>query len=482
MSNIVGREKEIKILDQVISSKKSEFVAIYGRRRVGKTYLVHQYLADKGVYFECTGIKDGAMREQLKNFILNFQTTFYPNLTLSTPKSWKEAFEMLTNKINEISKTKKMIIFLDELPWLSTRKSKFLQEIDYFWNTQWSRMQNVKLIVCGSAASWILDNLINAKGGLHNRITYQILVEPFSLSETKKFLEMMDIDLKPMQILDLYMIMGGIPFYLSKLQKNKSVAQNINDLCFTKEGLLHSEFLRLFKSLFDAYEINVRTIRAIAKFRYGVSYKDLVKTVGKKAGGRFTERLNELEAAGFIQKLLPYGKTKRDHYYRIKDEYTMFYLKWIESTVGKIPKGSNYWMTILKSPAWNSWVGCAFEIVCHKHENKIIEALHLNNIGCLVGSWKYIPPQGEKSQGAQIDLLFDRNDNAITLCEIKYSAKPYSIDKAYSKNLLNKKEVFKKGTETSKELFVCMITTMGIRKNTWSAEIVNEIVELGALF
>lgn len=483
MEKIVGREKEIKIFDRILSSKKAEFVAVYGRRRVGKTYLISQYFSNKCVYFECAGIKDGGMHDQLKNFSAGFQQTFYPNLVLAVPTSWRQAFELLTNKIKELPKKEKVVVFFDELPWLATRRSKFLQELDYFWNTQWSRMENVKLIVCGSAASWILDNLINAKGGLHNRITEAVRLNPFTLSETKKYLEgVMNIKLNLMQILDLYMVMGGVPFYLSKLKKNKSAAQNINELCFSKDGILYSEFPRLFKSLFEAYEINLRIIRAIAKFRYGISFSQLLKKVGKKAGGRFTDRLNELEAAGFIEKILPYGRKKRDHYYRVSDEYTMFYLDWIEDLMGKMPADSNYWMEISKTASWNSWSGCAFEIICHKHVNKIINALKIHDAGCLVGSWRYIPDAAKKSDGAQIDLLLDRADEAISICEIKYSAKEFSIDKSYAKNLKNKIDVFQRQTKTNKQLFLALITTMGLKNNTWSEDLVDEVIKLDDLF
>ncbi len=478
MQEIIGREKEIQVLNKILSSGKAELIALYGRRRVGKTFLINEYLSDKGIYLECTGVKDGNLSDQLKNFICAFQATFYPNLSLSTPKSWRDAFELLTSKINEISEDIKIIIFFDELPWLASRKSKFLQQFDYFWNTKWSRKPNIKLIVCGSAASWILDNLINAKGGLYNRITQTIRLDPFSLGETKQFLQNRGVKLTLEQVLDLYMVIGGIPFYLNQIDKNKSITQNINDLCFTENGLLYSEFSRLFKALFDAYELNVRIINVIAKFRYGISYKTILKKVGKTAGGRFNQRLHELEASGFIKKFIPYGKTRRDSYYCINDEYIMFYLKWIDGVKTKIPKNGNYWLKTMNSAAWHSWAGFAFEIVCVKHAHKIINALGLSQVGCLIGSWKNIPENGEEEQGAQIDLLLDRDDNAITICEIKYSSEQFVIDKAYAKNLMNKQHVFQKIMKVEKHVFLAIITTSGLKKNLWSEELVSGVVEL----
>lgn len=484
MSKIIGRAKEISLLQQLQSSKKAEFIVIYGRRRIGKTFLVQQCLAKKGSYLECTGLKDGAMRDQLTNFIKNFQAVFYPNLPLATPKNWRSAFELLTQEIKQQPATEPFILFLDEIPWLATKKSKLLQNLDYFWNTEWSKLPNFKLIVCGSAASWMLNKLINAKGGLHNRLTKTMLLEPFTLVETKQYLAGNNIHLSEKQVLDVYMVFGGVPYYLNQLHRAKSVAQNINDICFRKDGLLFSEFPRLFKSLFDAADLNLTIVREIARYRYGISFKELMKKIGKTAGGRYSERLSELEAAGFIQKFLPYGRKRRDHYYRVIDEYTMFYLRWIDEIVNgkEVPKSSNYWMQITNMSVWQSWAGYAFEGVCQKHADNIIRKLGLETVGCLIGNWRYLPVHKTKEAGAQIDLLFDRQDGAISICEIKYSSKLFSLDKNYAKNLLNKIEVFQKQTKTKKQIFLVMVTTMGLKRNVWSEDLVHSVVELKDLF
>lgn len=484
MDNIVGREKEIKIFETIFSSGKAEFAAVYGRRRVGKTYLIQQYFSKKGPYMECTGLKDGSLADQLENFIKSFSIAFYPGLPLQRPKSWRAAFELLTTEIKKTPKHKKIIVFLDELPWLASPKSELLQNLDHFWNTQWVQIPNFKLIVCGSAASWILSNLINAKGGLYNRLTRSLHLEPFSLAETKEFLIKKKINVPEKDILDLYMVMGGIPYYLDHIEPSRALSQNINDLCFKKDGLLHNEFPRLFRSLFESAELNLGIVKAIAKKRYGVPLLDLATQTGKKQGGRFQDRLNELEATGFIQRFLPYGKQKRDHHYRIVDPYTLFYLRWIEEIVdGKsIPKGADYWARISKSPSWLSWAGYTFESVCYSHIDKIIEALGLSGVGCLVSHWKYSSPVGDDESGAEIDLLLDRDDNAITLCEIKYTTSPFVIDKAYAKNLANKREVFEKRTKQRKQVFQAMIATMGIKKTLWSDDLVQSVVDLKDLF
>ena len=328
----------------------------------------------------------------------------------------------------------------------------------------------------------MLDNLINAKGGLYNRITQIIQLTPFTLGETKIFLEKKGFKLNYQQVLEIYMVIGGIPFYLNQLQKSKSITQNINDLCFTESGLLYSEFQRLFKSLFSAYEINLRIIKEIAKHHYGISFGDLVNKLGQKAGGRFNERLHELEAAGFIQKQLPFGRVKRDSFYRMVDEYTLFYLKWIENAVGRIPKNSRYWQQIAKSQAWQAWSGFAFETICFKHIDKIIQALNLEQTGCLVSHWKHHAKPRAKTSGTQIDLLLDRNDDAITICEIKNSSQPFIIDKNYAKILMNKLAIFQNETKTKKQIFLAIISASGLKKNVWSEELVNQVVELKDLF
>lgn len=478
---IISRLKEKELLDKLMSSKQAEFIALYGRRRIGKTFLIQQHLSKKGLYLECTGLKDGKLQAQLHNFTQSFSKAFYSGLPLQTPKSWREAFELLTIEIKK-HKNKKFIIFLDELPWLATRKSELLQNLDYFWNTEWSKLPYFKLIVCGSAASWMIANLINAKGGLYNRVTKSILLEPFNLSETKEFLKNKKIKLNDKQILDLYMVMGGIPFYLNQLDPLKSLTQNINEICFRKDGLLHEEFPRLFRSLFERAELNLNIVREIAKRRYGIDFKTLVEKVGKKAGGRFKERLQELEAAGFIQGFLPYGRKKRDHYYKVIDEYTLFYLKWIEEVAQKrsIPKDMDYWTKVSKTPSWLSWAGYSFENICYKHSYKIIKALHLESTGCLVSHWHYKAKGLE--EGSQIDLLLEREDNAITLCEIKYSSQPFSIDKAYARQLRKKIEIFEDHLKQPKQIFLSLITTSIFKENIWSEDLINQSIELKNLF
>ncbi|MBB72201.1 MAG: AAA family ATPase [Legionellales bacterium] len=484
VQNIIGRRLELAFLDQIWQSKEAEFVAVYGRRRVGKTHLIREYFSNKGVYFELTGIKDGAMGDQLLNYTQSLADTFYSGVALQPPASWREAFNRLTDEIAKQSPRKKITIFLDELPWLASKRSRFIQNLDYFWNTRWSRMPNLKLIVCGSAASWMLDNLINAKGGLYNRLTNTLLLQPYDLSQTKEFLAARQIKLSHKQILDTYMITGGIPHYLKQIKKSKSAVQNINDMCFKQDGLLYDEFNRLFASLFENAELNLNIVREIAKARYGLSIQTLSQRLGKKTGGTFTKRLSELEAAGFIQKYLPYGRSKRDQYYRVIDEYTYFYLNWVEPYKEQSVRDTkaNYWHLAAKSPQWRSWSGYTFESICQKHIHKIRQALNLMDIHCQMGHWQYSPIAGSNDNGAQIDLLIARDDGIVSLCEIKYSNNKLQIDKKIAKNLLNKIDVYQKQFPDAVQVSVVLVSTMGIKANVWSDEIIDSVIELEDLF
>ncbi|MFA6037872.1 MAG: ATP-binding protein [Legionellales bacterium] len=483
MISLIGREAEVKTLSQIFASKAAELVVLYGRRRVGKTHLIRSCFAQKPFYIEFTGIRKAPLHRQLQAFAEKLSATFFNNIPIKTPTSWFEAFSLLNKEIEKLTPTQKIVLFFDELPWMVTKRSHLLQEFDYFWNTSWSLRAQVKIVLCGSAASWMIDNIINATGGLHNRLTRKILLTPFNLATTQKYLHSMGYQYTHQQIVELYMVTGGIPYYLNNLVKDKSLQQNIEAMCFNQNGALYDEFPRLFESLYEHAEINLKLIRAISKQRHGISRDQLLKTVKMISGGSFNKRIQELEAAGFIKSYIPYGREKRNIFYRAIDEYCLFYLRWIEparSHGHEIVKG--YWQAQYHTPAWYEWAGYTFENICMKHVEKIRQALELQYIGCTVATWKFIPKPGEKVNGAQIDLLLDRDDGVITLCEIKFSDKPYAIDKDYAKSLIQKMDVFQSRTQSHKQLMLAMITTHGLKNNLWSEDIVQGVVTLEDLF
>lgn len=486
---IIGREEELLLLKDLWQSKEAEFLAVYGRRRIGKTFLIREYFSKKGIFLETSGVKKLKTSKQLENFAASLSKTFFNETPIQTPTSWSAAFDLLTRKLKEVPKNKKIVIFLDELPWLASRKSDLLPALDYYWNQQWSRIPNLILIVCGSAASWMLEHIVNAKGGLYNRITKKMLLKPFSLKESEEFLKKhRKIKLSRKQIVDLYMAIGGIPYYLKEVKKGHSTAQIIDSLCFQENGLLFSEFKNLFRSLFDQAEVNMQIIREIARAGNFISRDELVKATNLSSGGTLNKRLEELESSRFIGCFVPLGKKTRNRFYRIIDEYTLFYLKWLDPLfrTGTFSGEDGYWQKAWNTPERMVWAGYAFESICFKHLKQITKALRIKS-HCQTGSWRYYPSKKIKERGAQIDLLFDRTDQTITLCEVKYCDKPFTIDKSYATILNQKLDVFQQNypsrkNRTRKQIFLALITALGVKKNMYSEELIHNEVCLEDLF
>ncbi len=478
---IVGREKELEILKKILKSKKAEFLAIYGRRRIGKTFLIHEYFKDKGIYFEITGSNKASKKEQLKNFARELRILFPGTEKIN---DWQEAFDILLKEIQGIDSNKRFIFFIDELPWFASPKSGFLAALDYFWNRHLSRLSNVLLIVCGSAAHWIIKKIINDKGGLHNRLSAWIRLEPFTLRETENYLKEQGISFKRKQLIELYMAFGGVAKYLTNLPTGKSVAQIINEYCFTPNGYLFSEFSKLYESLFDSSEKHISIVQSLAKKQHGLTQTDLLKSAGLQPGGTSTAVLEELEESGFIMSMHAFGKQQKEKIFRLIDEYSLFYLTWINEIKGVVFKNSDpeYWNKKYKTPAWHTWAGHAFENICFKHSGKIKKALGIGGITTAESHWQYTPKKKSGERGAEVDLLIDRADNCINLCEIKFCDEEFEITQDYAKDLERKKTVFQKITGTKKTIFLTMITPFGLKENIHSIELVNQQLKLDSLF
>ena len=482
---IVGRSEEIKTLNNFLESERPEFLAIYGRRRIGKTYLIRSYFEDQDViFFNVTGTKDGSLKEQIDHFTKQIGDIFYHGAQLKAGKNWDKTFEILTDAF-KIIQDQKIILFFDEFPWMATKNSRLLQALDYYWNQYWSANPKIKLIICGSSASWIIDKIVNNKGGLHNRLTRNIKLEPFNLKDTKEYISNMGIKLNNEQILTIYMIIGGVPYYLSKLEKGYSAVQNIEKLTFRKKSFLLEEFDNLFSSLFEDHETNIEIIRTIADSRYGIGQEDLLKQMGKALHGKGgLKKLKSLQDSSFIISFKPHLHSKKGIYYKVIDEYTLFYFHFIEPIKNTLLERSltkGYWDKKYNSAEWSSWSGYAYEAVCYKHLSEISAALDLSPTA-IPTTWRYVPRKNSKEQGAQIDLLFDRDDHAITICEIKYTDQSYSISKSYAEKLQKKIDVFQEVTRNKKQLFMAMITSSGMKKSIHSNEMIDNVVILDDLF
>ncbi|MEZ4688040.1 MAG: ATP-binding protein [Bacteroidia bacterium] len=473
MKKLIGREKELEKLQRALSSNKSEFVALFGRRRVGKTFLVRSFFKNS-FSFHLTGLANANTAQQLTNFF----TAILRQTSLQiqdAPKNWFQAFQILIDLLEADQRSGKKVVFLDELPWLDTPRSDFIMALEHFWNSWASTRDDILLVTCGSAASWMINNLINNHGGLHNRVTQRIRVEPFSLAETELLLIENGCRLDHYQIIQLYMVMGGIPFYLEQVVPGKSAAQNIEEMCFSKDGLLVSEFDNLFNSLFRSAENYEKIIQLLATKEKGMTRSELASGKELSSGGRLSKYLKELEESGFISRFPVFGKKKRDFVYRLTDFYSLFYLKFIQKNTNY---SQGFWLSGLDLPERRVWSGRAYEQVCMTHIPQIKRALGISAVLTEHSTW-----QGKSSgQGAQIDLLIDRRDRVINICEIKFSMNPFTITNSYSENLRNKLGVFREVSQTRKSLFLTFITTFGIKENIHSNSLVQNSVTMEAFF
>ncbi len=482
---IIGRLRETELLEKALHTAEPEFIAVYGRRRIGKTFLVREYYEDS-ICFEMVGVHQTSLKIQLQNFAQSLKIAMGLGIPPETPDTWFKAFSHLTYFIESLNKSKgknkgKKVIFIDELPWLNTPKSNFLAALEHFWNSFGSKQNNLILVVSGSAASWMIQKIVNSNGGLHNRLTRQIRLMPFTLSETESFLNSRGVHLTRYQIISLYTTMGGVPFYLKQAEPGLSSAQIIDQVCFSKDGILRSEFDRLFSSLFDHNDQHIKIITALKQHRSGMSRNLLLTEAKIPSGGTATQILDDLEESGFIASWIPFGKKSNDAIYRITDEFTLFYFDWIQP-LGKNNPGKGYWLSRQSDPQRYAWAGYAFEGICMKHLQQIKNALGIGMVETFYGPWYYSAPKNTTETGVQIDLLIDRKDSTINICEIKFSENDFTIDSEYAKKLRQKIEIFKNITKTRKNIFLTMITTFGIVNNSYSNDIVSNSLTIDSLF
>jgi AAA+ ATPase superfamily predicted ATPase len=467
--NIIGRDEEIRILNKYVQSDSPEFLVVYGRRRIGKTYLIREFFDGK-FFFQYTGYVRVDDATQLARFSAALNK--YGKSHSAIPKNWYEAFDSLIDLIEESKQPDKKVVFLDELPWMDAAKSDFLSAFEHFWNGWGAGRKDLLLIVCGSASAWIIKNIVNNTGGLHNRVTRQIYLRPFTLKECESYFERNNVILSRYQMLECYMIFGGIPYYLSLMDNSLSLAQNIDMLCFAQNAPLRNEYQNLYSSLFKNAENHIQVVNALTKKGVGLTRADIVGATKLNNGGYLTKVLSELELSDFIRSYKAFPKKTRDSIYQLIDFFTLFYVKFMEDNTDE-----HFWSTTLNSGVRRAWSGYSFELVCLSHINQIKKALGISGVNSDVSSWR----SKTADPGAQIDLIIDRADHIINLCELKYSNTIFSIDKAYDKKLLTKRSAFAEETKTKKGLHQTMVTTYGISKNAYSGAIQSEVT-MDALF
>lgn len=480
MSVLVGRHPERRQIVADISSGRASFIALYGRRRVGKTFLIREIGARPDVRFvEATGQKDADTAVQLNHFRESLALGFGQDL--QRIPNWDEAFRRLTALVE--AETGPVLVFLDELPWMARPRSGLLQALDYWWNARLSRVPNLTLVVCGSAAGWMVDKLIQARGGLHNRVTRQINLQPFTVPETREFLRTRGSRMGLRQVVDLYMAVGGVPYYLEHVEAHHSATQAIQALCFERDGVLRNEFSRLFSSLFDDGLEHERIMRTLAGRRVATTRTELVSALGTTSGGGLAKKLNALRDAGFIDVVTPYDHKRRNIAYRVTDPYVFFHLRWMETAPRGVFELPDYWMTQATTQSWRAWAGFAFETLCMQHASEVKTALGLGGVAAQAGGWRFVPTRSSRHQeGAQVDMLFDRADDVVTLCELKYVDGLFTVDKATARQWARKMEIFSEVTRTRKDVQLALVTTQGLKRNLWSEDLVAQVVDLEQLF
>ena len=464
---MIGRKKETQYLSECLESNQSEFLVVYGRRRVGKTYLIKEYFNNRFSFY-ATGVSSTKTREQLAYFTDSLKE--YGTPAGDCYRNWREAFAALKSLLSDENVYRdpvsgKRIVFLDELPWMDTPRSDFKSALDHFWNSYASSQKDLLLIVCGSATSWIINNILADHGGFYNRVTKQIHLQPFSLAECEEYYRSRDIRLDKEDIIDSYMVFGGVPFYLSMYDRRLSLAQNIDVLLFSKNGQLYYEYERLFSSLFRNSKKHLAIMEAIAKKSSGMTRVEVIKSTGIADGDLLTRALEELEQSGFIRKYKNFTKKKSGYFYQIIDPFSLFCIRFIND------RSFSSWLKYIRTPAYNVWRGYAFELVCMCHIDKIKSVLGIAGVESMEYAWTSKAGEG----GAQIDMLIDREDNVINICEMKYSRTPFLIDKDYEKKLENKLLVFANETGTKKALHLTMICAGGLEHNKYSEIVINEI-------
>ena len=463
---IIGRKEEQRILLSAAQSEYSELIAVYGRRRVGKTYLIRETFGYKFT-FQHTGLANAKTKDQLFSFAISLRDAGYDDCP--TPQSWLEAFSLLSHFLKDSTDEKK-IIFLDELPWMDTSRSNFISAFEHFWNGWASARKDIVLIICGSATSWIINKVINDHGGLHNRVTQRIALQPFTLKECEMFAQSKGLEMNRYQIAECYMILGGIPFYWNLLEKGFSLAQNIDRIFFSGNGRLTNEFNLLYASLFKSPEQYIDVVTALGRKKTGMTREEIITAINKPSSGALSKVLEELEYCGFIRKYSGYDKKTKQSIYQLTDNYTLFYFKFIRQNRNN---DEHFWSASIDSALHRAWSGLAFERLCMAHTQQIKSALGISGVLSNICSWR--KEADENGPGAQIDLLIDRNDQVVNICEMKYSLSEFSIDADYERNLRNKKSAFIEATKTRKAVHLTMITTYGICRNSHSGIVQSEI-------
>jgi len=474
MERVIGRKQETTELLELYNSGRAEFVAVYGRRRVGKTFLVDETLGCR-ITFRHAGLSpidesggQNLMKDQLRHFYHSLLSQGMKKSHL--PTTWLEAFYMLEVHLQNLDNGSRQVVFIDELPWMDTARSGFLTALEAFWNGWACHRHNLMLVVCGSANSWMLDNLVNNHGGLYGRVTYEIKLMPFTLKECEAFFQSRSIRMSRYDIVQSYMMLGGIPFYLNYFKKGFSLAQNIDKLFYAPNAKLRDEYDRLFASVFSNPDEMKRIVSCLSTRHAGYTRQEILKKTGIDDSGSATKMLKALEASNFILKYQPFGKGKREEHYKLTDSFCLFYLRWVEGHNSMTP---DFWMLNQASPSVSSWRGIAFEEVCLSHIQQIKAGLGIAGVSSEQSAWA-VKGDDEK-EGTQIDLLINRKDNVVNMCEMKFYGEEFTVTKAYERKLAHRQILLSEKVSRRTVIHPVLITTYGLTYNEYSGAFVHTL-------
>ena len=466
---MIGRKAELEILEDCRTADRSQLVVVYGRRRVGKTFLVREAF-DYRFTFTHTGLEKGAFREQLAAFWNELRRQC--GVQCPVPGNWMEAFEALKDAIAASSDARKTV-FLDELPWMDTKNSGFVAAIEAFWNGWASARKDVVLVVCGSAAAWMTKKVLHNRGGLFNRASRTIRLEPFTLRECEEYVQAEGLAMDRKDIASAYMVFGGSPYYWSLLDKRESLSQNIDRLFFGQTAELADEFGRLYRSVFPSPEPYIAVVTALGRKKAGMTRTELAGSIrGATNDGKLTELLRNLESSGFIRRYSETGNRRKGSVYQLVDNYTLFYFQFVQGYSGR---DSARWSHMVRSAGRAAWEGLAFERVCLQHSAQIKAALGIGGVETSESAWR-CASRDPDVKGAQIDLVIRRADRVVNLCEMKFCSEQFSIDADYAGKLREKIGAFKRETGTRDNCHLTFVTTYGLRRNAHSAMVQSEVV------
>ena len=474
--NIIGRKGEMAELQRCFDSDRSELVIVYGRRRVGKTFLVDQFF-NETYDFTFVGGHKLSQRIQLRNFAKALKQ-MTGERTMRKFADWFDAFDALEEYLSSLPTDRKKVVFIDEMPWIDSLRSSFIEAFENFWNGWAARRKDILFIASGSATSWMIDKLVENQGGLHARITCQIYLRPFTLSETEQYLQRQGCLWDRFQMAQCYMFFGGIPFYLSLLDIKESLVQNVDRLCFARGGALRLEFDELYNALFIHADKYVDIVRLLAERRSGMTSSEIAKATSID-GKRMSKMLSNLERCDFLMKFRYYGKKNNDIIYKLTDFYNLFYIKYIEPNMDLYDE--QWWQHHATSHSVESWQGLTFELLCLMHIRQIRQALNIGGVATEVSTWFDQADKKKAVRGSQIDLIIERADRIIHLCEMKFSQGEFRIAADYEERLRNRMELFKEKTKNKKALVHTFVTTFGVANGKYSS-LVHSEVTLNGLF